>query len=52
MLMRVSRIRDNRPLSVKIPLGKAFVENDIIKIRKGADVKELSRNDVEKVGTF
>ena len=35
-----------------IPLGKAFVENDIVKIRKGADVKDLSRNDVEKVGTY
>ena len=35
-----------------IPLGKAFVEHSIIAIRKGALVKDLSCNDVEKVGTF
>ena len=35
-----------------IPLGKALVEHSIIAIRKGALVKDLSRNDVEKVGTF
>ena len=35
-----------------VPLGKVFVENAIVKIRKGADVKNLSCNDVEKVGTF
>ena len=35
-----------------LPLGKAFVEKAIVKIREGADVKNLSRNDVEKVGTF
>ena len=34
-----------------IPLGKAFVENSIIAIRKGALVKDLSRDDVKKVGT-
>ena len=34
-----------------IPLGKAFVDN-IIAIRKVAPVKDLSRNDEEKVETF
>ena len=35
-----------------VPLGTAFVEQGIIAIRKGALVKDLSRNDIEKVGTF
>lgn len=34
-----------------IPLGKAFVDNNIVAVRKGALIKDLSRNDVE-VGTF
>ena len=35
-----------------VPLGKVFVEKGIVKIRKGADIKDLSRNAVDKVGTF
>ena len=35
-----------------VPLGKVFVQKGIVKIRKGANIKDLSRNDVDKVGTF
>ena len=35
-----------------IPLGKAFVEREIVKIKKGATMPDLSRGDVEKMGTF
>ena len=35
-----------------IPLGRTFEDNHIVQVRKGALVKDLSRNDVEKVGTF
>ena len=32
-----------------VPLGKVFVENGS---KKGANIENLSRNDVDKVGTF
>lgn len=35
-----------------VPLGRAFVEKNIVKIAKGARIANLSRGDVDKVGTF
>ena len=35
-----------------IPLGKAFLKNDIIHVKTGADMKSLSRSDVQKIGPF
>lgn len=35
-----------------VPLGQAFVESGIVKITKGAQVRDLSRSDVKKIGTF
>ena len=35
-----------------IPLAKMFIFKNIVGIKKHSDVKNLCRNDVEKVGTF
>lgn len=35
-----------------LPLGKAFVTKGIVCIKKGASLKSLSRQDVQKVGAF
>lgn len=35
-----------------VPLGKAFVENGIVRIDKGACVESLVRNNASKIGTF
>lgn len=35
-----------------LPLAKAMINQDIVKVRRGADMKSLSRSDVEKMKPF
>ena len=35
-----------------IPLAKAFLKNNIIHVKTGADMTSLSRSDVQKIGPF
>ena len=33
-------------------LAKAFIDNHIVKVKKGADLRKISRCDVKKIKTF
>lgn len=35
-----------------LPLAKAFLERGIVKVDKGCKLSKLSRNNLQKVGTF
>ena len=35
-----------------VPLAAAFLDNDIVSIKEGADISTLCRQDVMKCGTF
>ena len=35
-----------------LPLAKALIDREIIKVNKGANMSRLTRNNLQKIGTF
>lgn len=46
------RLQSLEKIEFYIPLAKAMVERGIVKVRQGANIKSLSRSDVEKMKPF